>query len=95
MFLLFSILYSFYEHVHDDGSLRGRKWRDLNKTVDGTDSMENFINIALNECKNVAGKTGGEKYRQWYSGKADGANWCATFVSWCADRGWYIRYSYS
>ena len=38
---------------------------NLNKTVDGTDSMENFINIALNECKNVAGKTGGEKYRQW------------------------------
>ncbi len=33
---------------------------NLNKTVDGTDSMENFINIALNECKNVAGKTGGE-----------------------------------
>lgn len=59
---------------------------NLNKTVDGTDSMENFINIALNECKNVAGKTGGEKYRQWYSGKADGANWCATFVSWCADQ---------
>ena len=54
--------------------------------VDTTDTMEGFVTIAVNESNKVAGKKGGDKYRQWYSGKADGVNWCATFVSWCADQ---------
>lgn len=48
-------------------------------------SMEIFVSIAEQECINVAGKKGGDKYRQWYTGSADGANWCATFISWCAN----------
>lgn len=49
-------------------------------------SMETFVMIAEQECINVAGAKSGDKYRKWYTGKADGANWCATFISWCADK---------
>lgn len=59
---------------------------DSSKTIDTTDTMESFVTIAVNESISVAGRKGGDKYRQWYTGKADGANWCATFVSWCADQ---------
>ena len=48
-------------------------------------SMEIFVSIAEQECLTVNGKKGGDKYRQWYTGSADGANWCATFISWCAN----------
>ena len=56
------------------------------KTFDTTDTMESFVTIAVNESISVGGRKGGDKYRQWYTGKADGANWCATFISWCADQ---------
>ena len=59
---------------------------DSPKTIDTTDTMESFVTIAVNESISVSGRKGGDKYRQWYTGKADGANWCATFVSWCADQ---------
>ena len=33
------------------------------------------------------GAINGDKYRSWWNGGyADGAAWCATFVSWCADQ---------
>lgn len=32
------------------------------------------------------GAPNGDKYRKWYCGSADGAAWCATFISWCADQ---------
>ena len=59
---------------------------DSPKTIDTTDTMESFVTIAVNESISVGGRKGGDKYRQWYTGKADGANWCATFISWCADQ---------
>lgn len=56
---------------------------DANDTVN---SLEAFVVTAETEFDFVNGAKGGDKYRRWYTGKADGANWCATFVSWCADQ---------
>ena len=39
----------------------------------------------LRVAENELGTVGGSKYREWYIGAADGAEWCATFVSWCAN----------
>lgn len=54
-------------------------------TDDNGSAMETFIKVALDECVRVNGLTGGDKYRKWYTGRADGQAWCATFVSWCAN----------
>ncbi len=48
-------------------------------------SREIFVSIAEQECLTVNGKKGGDKYRKWYTGSPDGQNWCATFISWCAN----------
>jgi len=37
---------------------------DSSKTVDTTDTMESFVTIAVNESISVAGRKGGDKYRQ-------------------------------
>lgn len=50
--------------------------------ITATGSGEKIVAIALGE----AGTVGGDKYRQWYTGYADGEPWCATFVSWCAEQ---------
>lgn len=47
-------------------------------------TLETFCQIAENEFLTVNGALGGDKYRNWYTGQADGANWCATFISWVA-----------
>lgn len=46
-----------------------------------------IVAVALEE----EGTVGGDKYRKWYIGKADGEAWCATFVSWCANECGYIE----
>ena len=43
--------------------------------------INNFLEIAEHEL----GTVGGDKYREWYTGRADGEAWCATFISWCAN----------
>ena len=45
------------EEEHDDSP----------KTIDTTDTMESFVTIAVNESISVAGRKGGDKYRQWYT----------------------------
>ncbi|WP_279153677.1 CHAP domain-containing protein [Thomasclavelia cocleata] len=57
-----------------------------NNSSDLGNTLETFCQIAENEFLIVNGATGGDKYRKWYTGEADGANWCATFVSWVADQ---------
>lgn len=51
-------------------------------TIGGGGSGEQIVAVALGE----EGTVGGTKYRQWYTGYADGAPWCAAFVSWCAEQ---------
>lgn len=53
---------------------------------DDSAGSEDIVQVALKE----QGTIGGGKYRTWYTGSADGAPWCATFVSWCADQLGYI-----
>ena len=48
----------------------------------GTASAEAIVQVALGEY----GTVGGDKYRRWHWGTADGEPWCASFVSWCADQ---------
>ena len=48
------------------------------KWVSGSDLVE----IAFSQLGNV----GGAPYRRWYYGYDQGAEWCAIFVSWCADQ---------
>lgn len=62
-----------------------------NENNNNIDTMEIFMHIAESELVNNIGKKGGDKYRIWYSGKADGLNWCATFVSWCANEAGIIN----
>lgn len=47
-----------------------------------------FAAVAVEEYEDYAeaGTVGGGKYREWMVGSADGAPWCATFVTWCADQ---------
>lgn len=44
-------------------------------------AVNRFLEIAESEL----GTVGGDKYRRWYTGRADGQPWCATFISWCAN----------
>lgn len=47
-----------------------------------------IVDVALGEYEEYVGADihGGDKYRSWINGgTADGAPWCATFVSWCAN----------
>lgn len=48
---------------------------------------EAIVQVALKEL----GTLSGDKYRTWYTGSADGAPWCATFVSWCGEQLGYIE----
>ena len=59
---------------------------ESNNESNGIDTLELFINAAQKELLLNGGKSGGDKYRIWYTGNADGANWCATFVSYCANQ---------
>lgn len=52
----------------------------------GTDTLELFMHAVESEMISNMNVIGGDKYREWYTGKADGANWCATFVSYCANK---------
>lgn len=51
-------------------------------TAAGIGSGAQIVAVALGE----AGTVGGDKYRVWYNGSADGEPWCAAFISWCADQ---------
>ena len=51
---------------------------------EGMQTIELFIQIANNEYETCGNVKGGDKYRKWYTGAADGAPWCATFVSYIA-----------
>lgn len=51
-------------------------------SIIGSGTGEQIVDVALGELETV----GGEKYRQWYTGYADGEPWCATFISWCAEQ---------
>ena len=51
---------------------------------EGVQTIELFIQIANNEYETCGNVKGGDKYRKWYTGAADGAPWCATFVSYIA-----------
>lgn len=51
-------------------------------TSTGGGSGQQIVEVALGEY----GTVGGDKYRQWYTGYADGQPWCATFISWCAEQ---------
>ena len=51
---------------------------------EGMQTIELFIQIANNEYETCGNVKGGDKYRKWYTGTADGAPWCATFVSYIA-----------
>lgn len=53
---------------------------------EGGSTRDLFVAKAIDEYNAVNGAVGGDKYRKWYTGSADGANWCATFVSWVADQ---------
>ena len=53
---------------------------------EGGNTRDLFVAKAIDEYNAVNGAVGGDKYRKWYTGSADGANWCATFVSWIADQ---------
>ena len=54
--------------------------------MNGGNTRDLFVAKAIDEYNAVNGAVGGDKYRKWYTGSADGANWCATFVSWIADQ---------
>lgn len=49
---------------------------------------ETIVEIAQYELEQQSGVYGGEKYKSWYG--IDG-NWCAMFVSYCANEGGYIE----
>ena len=47
-----------------------------------------IVAVAQQEYANREENRGGYKYKNWYGMNAD---WCAMFVSWCADQCGYIR----
>ena len=47
---------------------------------------KDIVEVALSQIGNV----GGEPYRTWY-GCSTHVEWCAIFVSWCADQAGYIN----
>lgn len=55
----------------------------------GNISMESGDLLSI--ARTQMGTIGGDTYRKWYTGYADGAAWCATFVSWCANKCGYIE----
>ena len=52
----------------------------------GNSLIDRFVGNAQNEYEENVGVTGGDKYREWYTGTADNAPWCATFVSYIANK---------
>ena len=59
-----------------------------NSNVTGKGSTK-MVQIAQSELGNV----GGEKYRTWYYGRQQSAQWCAIFVSWVANEAGYLNTS--
>lgn len=55
---------------------------------DDTNEGLKIVAVALQELEDSENNIGGGKYKQWY-GMND--NWCAMFVSWCADQCGYIE----
>lgn len=55
---------------------------------DDTNEGLKIVAVALQEVEDSDNNIGGGKYKQWY-GMND--NWCAMFVSWCADQCGYIE----
>lgn len=66
--------------------ISGGKSKTEEVDFEGGNTRDLFVAKAIDEYNAVNGAVGGDKYRKWYTGSADGANWCATFVSWIADR---------
>lgn len=60
---------------------RQNAYNDAN-AYQGSVSLDNFVNIALNESGIVEKYDNLTKYGDWYG--MDGQPWCAMFVSWCA-----------
>jgi len=55
---------------------------ETNNSTGGSSSGAQLVEVANYEY----GTVGGDKYREWYTGDADGQPWCATFISWCAQQ---------
>lgn len=55
---------------------------------DDTNEGLKIVAVAMQEVEDSDNNIGGGKYKQWY-GMND--NWCAMFVSWCADQCGYIE----
>lgn len=66
--------------------ISGGKSKTEEVDFEGGNTRDLFVAKAIDEYNAVNGVVGGDKYRKWYTGSADGANWCATFVSWIADQ---------
>ena len=66
--------------------ISGGKSKTEEVDFEGGNTRDLFVAKAIDEYNAVNGAVGGDKYRKWYTGSADGANWCATFVSWIADQ---------
>lgn len=66
--------------------ISGGKSKTEGVDFEGGSTRDLFVAKAIDEYNAVNGAVGGDKYRKWYTGSADGANWCATFVSWVADQ---------
>ena len=61
------------------------KQGSLKVTKTSEDGLVEGLTVALSQVGNV----GGEIYWRWY-GFDSKVNWCACFVSWCADQCGYI-----
>ena len=59
-------------------------WLNVLYGVYGSDDM--IVQVALSQIGNI----GGETYWSWY-GFSSHVEWCACFVSWCADQCGYIE----
>ena len=54
----------------------------MSSVVYATGSPSDIVAIANAEV----GTTSGDTYKKWYYGKSNNLAWCATFVSWCANK---------
>lgn len=51
-------------------------------TFNGSVSLDDFVNLAIEQCGTVETYDNITKYGEWYG--MNGQAWCAMFVSWCA-----------
>ena len=73
-----------YRFNEDQESQLEELWLAVLYGIYGSDDM--IVQVALSQIGNV----GGEPYWRWY-GFSSRVEWCAAFVSWCADQCGYIE----